>query len=307
MIIVNYFNFHDKGDNHYKAEFLLILVALGWGLGFPVMKVAINQFPIFTVLWMRFLLAAFLLFPFCFKQLKQLNIHAIKAGVMLGILLFLSFFFLILGLDKTTASKTGFLASLFIIWIPLLSKYILKESIETGAKIGIVLAIIGTLFIFDWNINALNIGDMLVITGSLFTAFHIITLDIFSKKYSAKVLTFIQILVIAILSFFAALCVDNSPWPSTINRVLIYALLITSIFSTAFAFWVQTTFQKRTTPTKAALIYNLEPFFSVIFSVLILHEKLSTNTIIGGILIVFAMTISELWVPIKIKLSNKFC
>jgi drug/metabolite transporter (DMT)-like permease len=301
MIFINNFK------NHYVAEFLLILVALGWGLGFPVMKVAINQFPIFTVLWMRFLLAAFLLLPFCFKQLKQLNIHAINAGVVLGILLFLSFFFLILGLDKTTASKTGFLASLFIIWIPLLSKYMLKESIEAGAKIGIILAITGTLFISDWNIHALNIGDILVIVGSLFTAFHIVTLDIFSKKYNTTVLTFIQILVIAILSFFVAICVDNSPWPSTINRVLIYALLITSIFSTVFAFWVQATFQKRTTPTKAALIYDLEPFFSVIFSVLILHEKLSTNIIIGGILIVFAMMISELWVPIKIKLSHKFC
>jgi drug/metabolite transporter (DMT)-like permease len=56
-----------------------------------------------------------------------------------------------------------------------------------------------------------------------------------------------------------------------------------------------TTFQNRTTPTRAALIYTLEPVFAAIFSVWLAGDRLTALGWFGGVLIVTGMIVAEVW------------
>jgi drug/metabolite transporter (DMT)-like permease len=56
-----------------------------------------------------------------------------------------------------------------------------------------------------------------------------------------------------------------------------------------------TVFQKMTTPTRAALIYTLEPVFGALFAVWYGGERLTTIAWIGGALIIAGMIVAEIW------------
>jgi len=76
---------------------------------------------------------------------------------------------------------------------------------------------------------------------------------------------------------------------------LVFAFVITALFATVYAFWAMTTFQNRTTPTRAALIYTLEPVFAAIFSIWIAGDRLTAIGWVGGGLIVAGMFFAEAW------------
>lgn len=81
----------------WVAELLLAVVAAGWGIGFPVMKMVVNTYPVMMVLGLRFWLSAFFLLPFSLNEdwehyLRQ----TFLSGLLLGLLLGTSFVFLYL-------------------------------------------------------------------------------------------------------------------------------------------------------------------------------------------------------------------
>jgi len=79
----------------------------------------------------------------------------------------------------------------------------------------------------------------------------------------------------AVLGSLGSLIFEPTPWPQQWSGSLIIAFVITSVFTTTYAFWAMTTFQNRTTPTRAALIYTLEPVFAAVFSVWLAADRLS--------------------------------
>lgn len=279
------------------AELLLLTVAAGWGIGFPVMKLAINEYPVATVLALRFILAAILLFPFAMKDLSKIETKTLFSGIFLGFLLSLSFIFLIFGLELTTASSTGFLAGLSVIWVLILTSIIAYKLPSLDIVIATLLGLIGIYVMSDMQGWVLQKGELLVILGSLFTAIHIIAIDkIQSQQQNSVVLTILQLITTAVVMTCVVHFTGHNIIPTTWNFNLITALFITAIFSTTIAFWVQTNYQSYTTPNRAVLIYNLEPVFAAIFAMWLLQEQLHFNMIVGGFLILVGMCL-----PVFIK------
>jgi drug/metabolite transporter (DMT)-like permease len=150
----------------------------------------------------------------------------------------------------------------------------------------------------------LNYGDLLVVICSFFVAFHILGLDRWTAGYDGRALAFVQIATMAILGFFGSLIWEPVTWPRQWSGSLLTALIITAIFATVYAFWVMTTFQRLTTPTRAALIYTLEPVFAAIFSVWLAGDRLTILAWSGGGLIVAGMLVAELWPPSRIVIPG---
>ncbi|CAI8904270.1 MULTISPECIES: DMT family transporter [Pseudomonas] len=283
----------------YQAEALLVFVALGWGLGFPLMKEAVTGNPVLVILWLRFALAALVVLPFAWRSLSQLNRAGFSAGVLLGTLLFCSFFLLIYGLQYTTAVNTGFLAGLCVIWVPLLAGPLFKVPTGTGTKIGAVLALAGIFVMSGADVQQLHKGDLLVVFGSIFTALHILALDRLGHKAGSAALAFIQIATMAILGLLCSVFMVGQVLPTHLDASVVRAVVITAVLATAFAFWVQTRFQQRTTPARATFIYNLEPVFAAVFATLILNESLSPTVFLGGAIIVLGIALSEYWPALR--------
>lgn len=276
------------------AELLLASVTLFWGATFPLVKEAVAEVPVLCFLWVRFALSSALLAVFAGRRLATLTPRALGRGAFLGLLLFLSYLFQTLGLERTTAANAGFLTGLNVVWVPLLAGPLLGKPPSAGARIGVAAAVAGLLLLtwhWPWRLEA---GDALVVVCSAFVAFHVLGLDALTADCDGRALAFVQIATMAVLGLAASLAFDPVTWPRQWPPRLLEALGITAFFATAYAFWVQTTFQRRTTPTRAALIYTLEPVFAALFAALA-GERIGLLSWVGGALVVFGMVLSELW------------
>ena len=285
-----------KIKRQYFAEFMLATVTIFWGATFPIVKDAISEMPVMAFLWVRFAMAAMLLALITGRKgFASLNRRGWRLGILLGTLLFLAYLFQTFGLERTSSANAGFLTGLGVVWVPLMAGPFLKKPAAFGSKIGVGLALVG-LFLLTWHTPwTINFGDFLVVICSVFIALHIIGLDAFTKGYDGRALAFVQIATMAVLCCFGSLIFEPVSWPQTWTGSLVFAFITTSVFATAYAFWAMTTFQKRTTPTRAALIYTLEPVFAAIFSIWLAGDRLTSIGWVGGALIVVGMIVAEAW------------
>lgn len=283
-----------KRQQHF-AEFMLVTVTLFWGATFPIVKEAIEQLPVMAFLWIRFALAAIVLGLMAGRRgLATLDKQGWRKGILLGTLLFLAYIFQTFGLERTSSTNAGFLTGLNVVWVPLLAGPLLGKSAAFGAKVGVSIALCGLLLLTWHSPWTLNAGDMLVIICSLFVALHILGLDLFTTGYDSRALAFVQIATMALLGCVGSLIFEPISWPRQWPTSLVSAFLITAVLATAYAFWAMTNFQRLTTPTRAALIYTLEPVWAAIFSVWLLGEELTNLAWAGGFLIVAGMVVAEL-------------
>ncbi|OIK15447.1 hypothetical protein BIV60_09870 [Bacillus sp. MUM 116] len=283
------------------ADISLLLVTLVWGTTFVLVQNAIDLLAPFSFNGVRFLIAALLLFLclviFDKKQLKLLNSKMLLSGVFIGFWLFLGYATQTIGLLYTTSSKAGFITGLSVVLVPLLSIFLAKQYPSRNAIFGVVTATSGLFFLTMTDVTGLNIGDGFVLVCAISFAMHIIMTGKFSSKYPTLLLTVIQITTVAILSILSSFIFED--WKKSLDpdillsKNVLIAIIITSVFATAAAFFIQTNFQKYTTATRVALIFAMEPVFAAIAGYFWAHDRLSISALFGCILIFAGMIIAE--------------
>jgi drug/metabolite transporter (DMT)-like permease len=284
------------------SDLILLFVTLVWGATFVLVKNAVALLPPFTFNAVRFLFAslvlALLLWGMNRSMWRMLNRDLIKAGIQIGIWLFAGYAFQTFGLMYTTSSKAGFITGLSVVLVPLFSFWLLRQKIRKPTIAGVCIATLGLSLLSFNKRESVNGGDLLVFLCAVSFAMHIITVGRFASRYSSFLLGFVQILTVGVLNVLAALIFEN--WQMAFKREILfapnvlYALLVTSVFATAFAFVAQTQFQKFTTATRTALIFSMEPVFAAITAYLWAHELLSPQAILGSICILAGMILAEL-------------
>jgi len=137
-----------------------------------------------------------------------------------------------------------------------------------------------------------NRGDVLTLVCAVLFSLYIVYLDIFTKEYDTAKLTFLQMVVTIVLACVCALLLEHPHFKLTLNLTL--ALGYLSILATLLTLWLQTCFQKETTPTRAAIIFSLEPVISAALAYSIDKENIGRLGIAGGAIIVVGLLISEL-------------
>ncbi len=273
------------------ADLLLFSVTIFWGSTFIIVKKSIAIMPTFAFLSLRFWLASVILLIIFFPKLKMLNKNILRDGILLGIMLFLSYAFQTVALEYSKASVVGFLTGLNVVMVPIMSALIIRKPPRVYSQIGVFLALIGVGLMSLHGGLSISFGDSLAIICAFFVSVHILMTDRFSRKYDTYLLTTIEITVLAILSTVTSLAREPYLIPDHFNTYLIISLVVTSIFATVYAFVVQTTMQQYTTPTKTALIFTMEPVMSAVFGyalggeVLTLKGYLGSLTIFAGLIV----------------------
>jgi len=275
-----------------RAEAVLVIITLIWGGTFVVIKGALEDTsPLFFV-GTRFFIATIMVTPFIITKLKGFTAPVIRAGIILGTIMFLGFSTQTLGLQYTTASKSGFITGLAVVFTPILQMFIERRAPRPGNVIGVILVVIGLYFLTSPAGASFNIGDGLTLVCAFFFALYIVYIDVFSKKYSIIHLVYLQICTVMVLSFLFAAGFETIQFSVTGN--LLFALAYTAILATVINTYLHTEYQRYTTPTRAAIIFTLEPVFAALLAFFVLHELLGLRGVIGGAIIIFGILVSEL-------------
>lgn len=291
------------------ADVSLLLVAFVWGTTFVLVQNAIAFLEPFSFNGVRFFMAAFLLggwlVIFEREQLKKINKKLLISGIIMGLFLFIGYAFQTIGLLHTTSSKAGFITGLSVVMVPVFSFMLLKIKPGFNAIIGVSIATAGLYLLTMTDKVSLNIGDAYVLICAVGFALHIIFTGKYSSKYPALLLTVIQVGTVALLSGIFAFFTEN--WQQAFETGVLFktnvvtALIVTSLFATALAFFAQTAFQRFTTPTRVALIFAMEPVFAAAAGFMWANERLSFSALTGCLLIFAGMVFAE--IPAKKTLS----
>jgi len=273
-----------------KAEILLVVTTFIWGSTFVIVKGALLDASPFPFLAIRFILAGLLMWLVMGRG--RLDRQALLPSLVLGILLFAGFAFQTWGLTSTTPSKSAFITGVSVILVPLISLfhgYRLRGANLGGAGLGLL----GLYFlVLPSGLGAVNRGDLLTLFGAISFAVHIMLVGAYTRRFSFQHLAPGQILVVGIV---ATLAVPIGPaWVVHWTGRLIFALAVTAIFATGFAFGVQVWAQQYTPPAHTALIFALEPVFAALTSRLVTGEHLGGKVLVGSALILAGMVISEM-------------
>jgi drug/metabolite transporter (DMT)-like permease len=287
----------------FGADFSLLLVAIAWGGTFFIVQDAIEDTPVYVFLFWRFFMAAIFMAVISYKEFLHVDKKTIKAGFLLGLFMFLGFAFQTFGLTYTYSSTVAFITGLNVVIVPLLVYLLFKKKVSTYSLMGAILATIGLYFLTNNEIGFAR-GEFYTFICAIMFALHIVFTGNYSKQYSPFLLVTIQFSVVALFSLIGAMVLDGKIMPKSFDGIFLQALIITVLFATVFAFFVQTVMQKFTTPAKTAIIFTMEPVSAGFFGYYFANESLLATQLFGAGLILVGTLSAELGTYYKNKRSS---
>ncbi|NLK65861.1 MAG: DMT family transporter [Campylobacteraceae bacterium] len=290
------------------AKISLILIAIGWGGTFLPIQMTLEYINVPSFLFFRFLFAGVLMWLVSLKFGLKFDKNSIKFGLILGVFMFLDFIFQISALNFTFSSTVAFIIGLNVVIVPFLIFFIFKFELKFKVIVSAVLATAGLFLLSGTKGLSLGFGEALALISAFAYALHVVYTGRFITKSNIYALLITQFFTVSFLTLFYAIFFA-SPSESSQNILggfeiwldvrFIYILLFTVLFATIIAFFVQTKAQIYLTPSQTSLILTLEPVSAGFIGYFIGKEFLSLAQILGAVLILSAILISEL------KVENK--
>jgi drug/metabolite transporter (DMT)-like permease len=277
--------------NHPRlAVFALLAVAAAWGSTFFLTKDLLTRMDVADYLALRFLIASVVLIlvhPPALARLSRLDRgRAVALGITYGIAQLVQ----TEGLRHTSASVSGFVTGMYVVFTPLLAAVILRHKIGRWAWVAVILATVG-LGVLSLRGLSMGTGELLTLASAGLYALHIIGLGAWSTPQNAFGLSALQMVVITCVCATGAVpggfAVPSSggDWVSVFYMALVAG---------ALALIVQTWAQAHLAPTRAAIAMTMEPVFASSFAVLFGSESVTWRMLVGGALVLSAMFLVEL-------------
>lgn len=278
----------------YRADFLLLTVAIAWGVTFLMVQDAIESTPVYAFLFFRFTLASILMFFIAYKFLNETNVQTVIYGVILGLFLFFAFATQTFGLAYTKSSIVAFITGLNVICVPFLAYFIFKDKVRRNVLIASLIAVFGLYLLTMSGKLTLGTGEFLTLICAFLFALQIIFTGKFSKQVNVYLLVLYQLITVSVLSLGFSLALDDTTFGIEYDYTFYKAVFVTAIFATVYAFLIQTYMQQFTTATKTAIIFTMEPVSASIYGYFVGGEILTSIQIFGAALIIVATLVSEL-------------
>ncbi|MBN2236432.1 MAG: DMT family transporter [Bacteroidales bacterium] len=291
-----------KGD--LKSNLILLLAAAIWGFAFVAQRKGMEFLGPYTFNALRFGIGSISLIPLylltrnskgneCFDWKK-----ALKSGIILGLILFIASSAQQIGMIYTTASKAGFITSLYVILVPIFGLFVNRKVTKT-LWVGVLIAMIGLYHLSIRDGLTLVLGDSLIFASAIFFAFHILLIGTFAPKHNIILLSVFQFAITSILSLFAALYLEEIALHSIQDAAI--PILYGGLFSVGIAFTLQSYAQRKAHPAHAAIIFSFESVFALIGGWLILNEVIDLRAGIGSLFMLVGIIISQLDFKSKTK------
>ncbi|MDO8954643.1 MAG: DMT family transporter [Gammaproteobacteria bacterium] len=279
-------------NSFFKADLYLLITTLIWGATFPLIQNALAYIDPSWFVTIRFIFASLFLLPWIFVDLHKTNKQLLIGGTILGVLNAGAFMLQTMGLKTVDASTTAFISSTSVIIVPFLLPFFM---LGKAKKIDILCSMIclgGLYELTSSHVTHFSLGEILVLGSAVCSALGIVSLQRISRAgNNLPLLAFYQILfVVPISGVFAW---HHSPHIPYFNNTIVLALGYCSLLATALALFLQTTFQRRTSATHAAIIYSLEPVFASLFAWGFNGEHIGKNIVFGGCLIICSIILAE--------------
>lgn len=280
-----------------SGSLMLLLTALIWGAAFVAQRTGMDHVGPFTFQVARGLLGALSLLPIILWQKKKQGAAfakpSLKACVMCGLVLTLASTTQQIGLVTTSASKAGFIGSLYVVFVPLIS-LMLGRRAPRKIWLSVLLTVIGMSCISGLTPGQMHMqsGDVWLLVSAVFYAVHILVVAHYAPGVNGAALSLAQFLAMGVCLLIPALILEKPELSGILDAK--WGILYTGILSSGVGYTLQIIGQARVPSAVASLIMSLESVFALLSGMLLLGERLSGAEWIGCAMVLCAVVVSQL-------------
>ena len=261
-----------------------------WGWTFVVVKNAIAEYPTLPFLQLRFIVA-FLVMAALVRRLPTRR--ELLVGFLAGAVLAAGYLTQTLGLSLISPGNAGLITGLLVLFTPLIDR-IFGVPLKRRTIIAVICSVIG-IGMVTGGPSGFGPGDLLVVACAVLFALHIVLLGRWSPGLASAPLAMVQMGACALI--FSAGGTWSLSMPSTSVWI---AIVITGVFASALAFYIQTWAQKHIDASRTALIIAMEPAWAVAAAVVLAGQRFGLLQAAGAALVLAAIVGHEL-APLKFK------
>jgi drug/metabolite transporter (DMT)-like permease len=277
-------------ENRVLPLLALVGVTAIWGVTFVQVQDALELYPLFAFLAVRFAISTVALAPFAWAPVQALPREGLLAGVGVGALLAAAYGFQTAGLELTTVSSTGFITGLYVVFTPFIALALFGTRVPAAVWVGVACAIAG-LLLLNGAPGGSALGNALVLASAFAAALQIAAMERYAPRYDPRALTFLQMSTAFV--GFAVIAVALGQIEVPRGWTVWGALVVTGIFAGALGYLVATWVQARTTAARAALLFTLEAPFAALFGVLLADEVLGWAGWLGCAVMMAGILLAE--------------
>lgn len=291
-----------------RSSLFLLGAAILWGIAFVAQEKGLDFVEPFTFTTVRCLIGGFSLLVFSSifhgvkqkkhpsEQTKAEKKQSIKklavAGVVCGSVMAVATNVQQVGLLYTTAGKSGFITSCYIVFVPVIGLFF-RRKCPLFAWVAVVCAVFGLYLLCLGNgFGNVNKGDIIELGCSVMFALHILCVDAFGKNNDGIRLACAQCFVCAFLSAIPMFIFEHPDIHNILNAYL--PLLYCGVISSGIAYMFQILGQRDANPAAASMIMSLESVVSVLAAFVLLNQRLSIREIIGCAVIFAAVILAQI-------------
>ena len=249
----------------------LIAVTAIWGVTFVQVKDAIDVYPLFAFLAVRYAIATGVLAVVGGRRVLTLGRSGFTAGAVLGGLLGLGIGLQTAGLERTTVSSTGFITGLYVVFTPLFGLLLFRTTVGLEVWAGVVLAVVGLALLSGVDVGSPG-GDLLVLASAAAQALQIVMVERYANRYDVIALVLVEMSACFAGFLVIALALGQLEVPR--GWTVWGALLVTGVFASALAYLIQVWAQRRISAARIAVVFSLETVFSGIFGYWLADDRL---------------------------------
>ena len=268
--------------------FIALITPVLLGFGFAIAKPAMDQFPPFLLMGLRFTIAALILvwwFPIPKGYLKNIFLVSLVGGT-------LTYGLVYAGFDRVDASSATLLIQTEVPFGVIIAYFLLKERTEIKNIIGMVIAFIGLYVLLGApNLEGKFIGVILLLAGAFTWSLGMVMAKPISNKIGGLVLVaWISLFsgpILLIGSFIFDSNTANYFLSANLEGWLIVFYLSVIMQPIAYGAWYYVL--GRNPVQKVMPVMLLLPVTSLATAIFLLGEKPSSQLIFGGSIILLGV------------------
>ena len=302
-----------QSKNMSKSMSLLsaLLCTFIWGTTFIAQDTGMDKIGPLTFNATRFFIGFLSIIPFALlfekkKITKEINNNKrlfFKLLFWIGLFLFLGTYLQQAALLYTDVANAAFFTIFYVPMVPIILFFFYSKSIHWSIWPSVLFCIVGVYLLSDFTNATIRLGDTLVILCALFWSLHIIFIGNFIKNFNLPLFFgALQALLVSFFSIIFALFFETITIVNILNEWV--SIIYAGVLSGGIAFTLQIYAQKNISSAPAAIIFSLEGVFATIAAWIILNQILGLDNVIGCVLILFGVLLSQLLPIYESKTKN---
>ena len=285
------------------SNICLIVAALIWGTAFVAQTTGMEHIGPLTFTNLRFLIGGLIVLPLAVKEIpnfkKSLNKKLIIIILLTGLSLLMGTYLQQYALQYTKIGNAAFLTILYVPFVPIISRFILKKRIHWSIWVSVSICLVGSYYLTVGNSFEAQFADFLVVVCAIFFALHCILIDEYFEIVNAPFTLATSQFLLCFLYSLPFVFIFEDPSLKGIYMEL-FELLYVGVMSSGVAYTLQIFGQRYVKPSTAAITFSLEGVFGSFAAWIILSQMLTTTQIFGCFLILLGVLTAQL-----IPLINK--